>query len=359
MHAGIVGAGLLGRLLAWRLVQQGWQVTLFDKNVRLGKGSAAYAAGGMLSPIAEQECAEPLIYQLGCDSLAYWRTWLPTLGPSVFFQHRGSILVAHTKDLLKLRHIVQRIKKRIGADKVSALNQQALQKLEPELAFQQAYYLPDEAHIDSRALLQALIESLNAQGVLLHFETEVTRVAPYSVAIQHDSFQFDWVFDCRGVGAQEVFPDLRAVRGELVYLKAPEVSLTRMIRFFHPRYRLYVIPRPHQMYLIGATEIESHDTSPISVRSCLELLSAAYAIHKGFAEARILETIAASRPAFPNNLPRLVYQPGLIAINGLYRHGFLIAPALVNEVLHLLEHGLSQLHYPNLVQEVLYDQYSV
>jgi len=67
------------------------------------------------------------------------------------------------------------------------------------------------------------------------------------------------------------------------------------MRVVHPRYPLYVAPKPNRVYVIGATEIESEDMSPASVRSTLELLSAAYAVHSGFAEARILEVATQCR----------------------------------------------------------------
>jgi glycine oxidase len=106
----------------------------------------------------------------------------------------------------------------------------------------------------------------------------------------------------------------------------------------HPRIPVYVVPRPGQVYMIGATMIESDAAQRISVRSTLELLSAAYALHPGFGEAEILESGTGVRPAFPDNLPHLRRVGGVLYVNGLYRHGFLIAPALARRAaLALLE----------------------
>ena len=77
--------------------------------------------------------------------------------------------------------------------------------------------------------------------------------------------------------------------------------------------------------------------SPISVRSTLELLSAAYSVHAGFDEAHIVETRVNCRPAMDDNLPYMDYQPGLIRVNGLYRLGFLLAPVLSEQILHYLQ----------------------
>jgi glycine oxidase len=96
--------------------------------------------------------------------------------------------------------------------------------------------------------------------------------------------------------------------------------------------------------VIGATEIESDDLSPASVRSALELLSAAYAVHPGFAEARILEIATQCRPTLPDNLPAVRWSaPRVMEVNGLYRHGFMIAPAMLDVVLELLDGGDSAL----------------
>ena len=78
--------------------------------------------------------------------------------------------------------------------------------------------------------------------------------------------------------------------------------------------------------MIGATMLESADKGGVSVRSAIELLSAAYALHPAFGEAEILEMRADVRPAFPDNEPRIVERGGRIYVNGLYRHGFLLAP---------------------------------
>jgi len=125
---------------------------------------------------------------------------------------------------------------------------------------------------------------------------------------------------------------------------APEVSLHRPVRLLHPRYPIYIAPKPNHLYVIGATELESEDDSPMSVRSALELLSAAYSLHPAFGEARVLELNVQRRPTRPDHLPavRVDEQARVVRLNGLYRHGFLIAPAVVEaacEVVRALADG--------------------
>jgi glycine oxidase len=63
----------------------------------------------------------------------------------------------------------------------------------------------------------------------------------------------------------------------------------------------------------------------------MDLLNAAYALHPAFAEAQILELGVGVRPAFPDNLPRVSRRSNVIHVNGLYRHGFLLSPAMAQQ----------------------------
>jgi glycine oxidase len=165
--------------------------------------------------------------------------------------------------------------------------------------------------------------------------------------------QFDWVIDCRGLGAKNAWKnasisskDLRGVRGEVIRLHAPEVKLRRPTRLIHPRYPIYIAPKEDDVYVVGATEIESEDLSPMSLRSAMELLSAIYTVHSGFAEARILEMATQCRPTLKDNLPEIYVEQstgksGLMMINGLYRHGFMISPAILDCALELISTGSS------------------
>src|SRR5690606_32185748 len=144
--------------------------------------------------------------------------------------------------------------------------------------------------------------------------------------------------DCRGLAARDVLPDLRGVKGEMAIVHAPDVRLTRPVRLLHPRFPLYVVPRANGQFMIGATQIESCDRR-VRVRSVLELLSAPYALHPAFGEAELVEIGVDARPAFPDNLPRLRRRGETICVNGLFRHGFLLAPAMARMTADLICDG--------------------
>lgn len=341
MHAAIAGAGIMGRLLAWRLVRAGWRVSLFDRDPPESGGAAAYTAAGMLAPWAEVESAEPLIHRVGLHGLALWSELLAELDTDGDFHVRGSLVVAHAGDRADYRRFADVLAARLpGGEHCRRLQGAALAALEPELGgrFPEALYLPGEAWLDPLVVMAALARALREAGVSWQ-RAEVTGVGAGCVAaagVRHDC---DWALDCRGLGARGEVAGLRGVRGEVMRLHAPEVTLRHVVRLVHPRYRLYVVPRRGGEFVIGATQIESDDQGPITVRSALELLSAAYSLHPGFAEARVLATDANCRPAFDDNLPRLLVTPGLMRINGLFRHGFLLAPALAEAALARLEGG--------------------
>jgi len=351
MRAGIAGAGLLGRLLACQLVDAGWQVTLFDSDEMDGHASCAMAAAGMLAAVAELERAETAIYPLAQLSLLLWPKILAQLPTKIFFRQQGSLVTAHPGDQNLLTHYLAQITAKLTAPGLyQPLTATQLQQLEPELTkFSEGYYFPHEAQLDNQQLLQALADYLLTKNVSWHSNSFVNHVKPHEIILTDQIHQFDMAFDCRGLGAQSNWPALRGVRGELIWLQAPEVNITRPVRLLHPRYSLYVVPRPNSIYLIGASEIESSDKSELSVRSALELLSAAFSVHSGFAEARIIKTAVNCRPALSDNLPKISYCAGFMAINGLYRHGFLIAPALLNCVQQFLTN--KTIDFPDLFVE--------
>jgi glycine oxidase len=157
----------------------------------------------------------------------------------------------------------------------------------------------------------------------------------------------DLTFDCRGLAARDTLQDLRGVKGEMLVLRCPDLTLSRPVRLLHPRIPLYVVPRGDGVYMLGATVIESSERTRVTARSLLEMLSAAYALHPAFGEAEVLEIGVDARPAFPDNLPRIRRHGATIGVNGLYRHGFLLAPALARMAADLVSHG----HRPEVMDE--------
>ena len=345
--ATVLGAGLMGRLMALTLARAGCRVSLYDAGGASADGAAARVAAAMLAPLAESAVAPAPVVRMGRHALTRWPTLLATLDVPVFFQREGTLVVWHRQDAAEAARFSAVIT-RNAALLPELFDSRAIRRLdgadiaafEPALGtrFSQALLLPDEGQLDNRALLAALLAALEAMpNVTLHWHQAR---APRDFTPTADAR----VIDCRGLGARPQWNALRGVRGEVIRVHAPEVALRRPVRLLHPRYPIYIAPKPGGVFVIGATEIESDDMSPASVRSTLELLSAAYAVHSGFGEARILEIATQCRPTLPDNLPAVRQpQPHVLEINGLYRHGFLIAPAMLDMAMQWLETGASSL----------------
>ncbi|RME98797.1 MAG: FAD-dependent oxidoreductase, partial [Alphaproteobacteria bacterium] len=275
-------------------------------------------AGAMLAPYCEEEAAEALIRDLGVRSIALWSQTLPG------FQPMGSLVIAQPRDRGELERWSRMT---IGHARLDA---KQLAELEPDLAerFSQALFYEGEAHLNTPRVLDLMLEAVRKAGVAIAFgSTELPA--------------HDLVIDCRGLAARDDLPRLRGVRGERAVIRTREISLSRPVRLLHPRFPIYVVPWGEGKYLIGATQIESEETGPATVRSALELFSTAYGLHPAFGEAEILDLSAGVRPAFPDNKPAIVVRQDHIYINGLFRHGFLLAPALAELVAEYVEKGVT------------------
>jgi len=328
---GVVGGGLLGRCLAWRASKAGARVALYDAAGSQGEGSAAWVAGGMIAPITEAIDASPQVEAMGRRSLSLWPQWLAELPVPVYYRDNGSLLLWHREDAGEAVRVQRMLASRHAQGHLKHVEGAELDEMEPALGtrFPRALYVAGEAQVDNRALLQAVAIALTESKVECHWKTFVPDGAFPDAGI---------IVDCRGMGAKRSWPQLRGVRGEIVRLHAPEIELKCMLRLLHPRSPVYIIPRAEGRLVVGATSIESDDHSTVSVRGALELLTSAYSVLPALAEARILEFNTQVRPALPGNAPAIHFdrQRNVLQINGLYRHGFLLTPAITEEVLALL-----------------------
>ncbi|MGQ3053779.1 MAG: FAD-dependent oxidoreductase [Roseateles sp.] len=325
----IAGAGVMGRLLAWQLACGGHRVRVVDPAGGPAEpGAAGFTAAGMLSPLAEQANAEPEVVALGWRSLALWPGIASALGQPGLVKTDGSLLLAHGCD----GGAAQRVLARLGGA-AEPLNDAALQMLEPELAPDlKAWWLPGEGQVLPHELLLAFAQ--RAPCVDWHWGRRALAVHPHRVELDDGRrLDADLVIDTRGLGAKPAMPTLRGVRGEILWLHAPGVVLNRPVRLLHPRHRVYLVPRPGDVIVVGASEVESEDRSPVSLRSAVELMAAAHSVLPALAEARIVHMDTQLRPALPDHRPRIEHQRGLLRINGLFRHGWLLAPALAEKAL--------------------------
>ena len=371
LHLAIVGAGVTGLLQALTLLRSGFRVSLFERAACtkasspsaspsasqcppqgchhlasfFGKSNplpshapssgeildhhCSFVGAGMLAPYCELGEAEDVIAHAGEQAFTLWQALIPTLSQPAHMSSQGTLLVAHHADRAGMHHLAERIKQAGFGEHLRWLRRDDIKAFEPEIAdrFHEALFVSPEGELDPRRLLPALLATLREEGATLHFQSEVEDMtADGSLVVKGERLVFDAILDCRGLGARKDLSSLRGVRGELAILHSREIQLQRPIRMMHPRYPLYIVPRPDGFFVVGATSIESDSLRQPTVRSVLELLSAAYSLHPAFAEAEVVEMKAHLRPTLPDHLPRILHHNRLLRINGLYRHGFLLSP---------------------------------
>jgi glycine oxidase len=315
----VVGAGIFGLWQAYTLVRDGRRVRLLDESSEPFARASSRWAGAMIAPECEAEGAPTIVRDLGRESLRIWRQEYPST------MSNGTLVVAHARDGGDLARFANMTEGHasVGAARIG--------ELEPVLAgrFERGLYFESEAHLDARQALSWLLEQIRMLGGDVQF------------GLQWSGRADGVVIDCRGIGAQDDLKALRGVRGERVLIETRDISLERPVRLLHPRQPIYVVPQGDGRFVVGASVVEREDDGPMTLKSALDLLGSAYALHPAFGEAAVLVMGAGVRPAFPDNVPRILVEDGgkIIRVNGAYRHGFLLAPVLAREVQRYLSDG--------------------
>lgn len=309
----IIGAGVMGLSAAYALRHH--NVTVFDPSGLPDKNASAMA-GGMLAPWSEVEHLPKEFFNAAQESIAIWKNI--AADHDIGFLQNGSLLVAHDGD----EYILERLATKLPGER--HVNAKEIAAMEPAIAkrFETGIYLQEEAHLEPRKALAALMSHARHM------------VAP--ARAEELASKFEIVIDARGFAAEDNDKELRGVKGEIITVRNPDFSLERPLRLMHPRYSIYIVPRPDHIFTIGATLIESADEN-VTLKSAMELLSAVYSLHPSFAESEILEIRAGIRPAYPDNLPRMTFDGNIIRCNGLFRHGYLLAPVMADGIADMIE----------------------
>ncbi|MET3589412.1 glycine oxidase [Bartonella silvatica] len=308
----IKGAGIGGLTVAFMLQQKGIPVTLSAPH-NSPIGTASWYAGGMLAPYCERESAEQIVEDLGIQAIQWWHKTFPNL-----VIQRGTLVVTPVRDRVELERFSARTHNH------KTINSAEIAQLEPDLAerFNCALFYEKEAHLDPRQALVSLKENLIKNGARF-------------VDVDISETNFDLVIDATGIARLGQDKNIRGVRGEMLLLRSTDIKISRPVRLLHPRFPLYIVPRKGNIFMIGATMIESNFDGTISARSMMELLNAAYTLHPAFAEAEIVESGVGIRPSYPDNFPSVYKYGNHISINGFYRHGFLLAPEMAKRAIKL------------------------
>ena len=337
----IVGGGAAGLGVAWRLAEAGAAVTVFERGA-VGRG-ASWAAAGMLAPAAEIGFEELDLYALSTESLRRWPGFARDLesasGQSVGLDTAGTLVVADDRDSGAALRRLYAFQREHGAA-VEWLSGDAAREREPMLSprVPAAVWSPGDHQVDNRAVVGALAEACRRAGVAIEEGRGVAAVAPGPAVRLADGERVPAAAVVLAAGAWSaavggLAPALpvRPVKGQALSLRMTDgLRLRHTVR--GPR--AYLVPKPDGRLVVGATAEERGDDTAVTAGGLYRLLDGAIRFLPGIEELDVVETWAGLRPASRDHAPILGRTgiQGVLAATGLYRHGFLLLPAVADEV---------------------------
>ncbi|HEV2673468.1 MAG TPA: glycine oxidase ThiO [Aliidongia sp.] len=338
----IVGGGVIGLSLGWRLAQAGCRVTLVERNPETGRG-ASWAAAGMLAAGIEAEPTEEPLFALARWSQSLWPGFAAELeaasGLPVGYDATGTLVCAFTRDQAeKLRHGIA-FQRGLGGvfDWLSAA---AARAREPGLApsLVAAAFSPNDHQVDNRLLATALAEAFRRAGghLITGVEAAIDLAGARAVGIVAGETRHpaDIVVIAAGAWSRAVpglpaahRPPTRPIKGQMLALRMPPTA--PLVRHVVWGGHCYLVPRADGRLLVGATVEERGFDPAITAGGLLGLLDDAWRTVPGIEELPIDETWAGFRPGSPDDQPMLGATgiDGLLVATGHHRNGILLTPA--------------------------------
>jgi glycine oxidase len=358
----VVGGGVIGLSCAWRLAAAGHAVTLVAPTP--GRDGASWVAAGMLAPVTEVQFGEAALTQLLLEGAKGWKEYSVALqeasGQDIGYDQSGTLTVAlDTSDraaldqLLAYQHALGCTALRRTASECRTL----VPALSPMVCG--GIEVPGDHQVDNRALLGALVVACRRAGVTFEV-AQVTAVEgatgagsgfrpePGVVLSDGRRLSSDAVLLAAGVGTPHIngleaagLPEIRPVKGHILRLGqaggAGPPLLNRTVRALVHGRSIYLVPRPDNSLVIGATMEERGNDVMVRAGAVHELLSDARAVVPGIDELELLEAQAGLRPATRDNTPALGWTalPGVAVASGHFRNGILLAPYTASAVVDL------------------------
>lgn len=356
MRVIVVGAGIVGRAVAWRLAQRGAAVTVIDPDPAT---AAAQVSAGMLAPVTEGVFGEEALRSLNLESACRWPSFAVELacesGSDPGYVECGTLLVA--RDVDDQREL-ERLAAYLGSlgRAVEALDARSLRRREPALGVSTrgGLWVADDHQVDPRATLGALAVAGARLGV------HEVRCAAVDVGAQHvrleggDVIEADAVVACAGWCTRDLLGvPLRPVKGQILRLGATSRAVlpTHVVRGLD----VYVVPRPGGEIVVGATSEEVGADRSVTAGAVRALLEEAWRLVPGLDEASLVECRAGLRPATPDGAPVLDTVEGVRVATGHHRNGVLLAPVTADAVVAAVFEG----SWPELTAPFRLDRFAV
>ncbi|HLF82830.1 MAG TPA: glycine oxidase ThiO [Blastocatellia bacterium] len=361
----IVGGGVIGCSIAWRLAQAGLKVTVFERG-RVGC-EASRAAAGMLSPQGESQTPGPF-FDLCLRSRAMYRSFAEELsdasGIDVEYKDEGTLFVVlrGEDDEEKTGWAKWQVEAGLPLEHVSADD---IRKIEPAVteSATRAIFLPEEHQIENRRVMDALEVAMKRAGVELIESAEVTALATErgkvtGVASGGRRLDAGVVVLAAGTWSSRLLEPLglnvkvTPVRGQMIALRGGAPPINRVLHSTS----VYVVPRRDGRILIGATVEQAGFRKAVTARAIKHLLSAAVELVPSLGELEIVETWSGLRPDTIDHLP--IIGPGgidnLLLATGHFRNGILLAPITADLITETLQSGKE----PEMLRPFSVDRYA-
>jgi glycine oxidase len=351
----VIGAGVMGLGIAWRLRRRGAAVTVFEENAA-GRG-ASHAAAGMLATCVEAEPGEEQLVALGRLSQELWPDFAAELeqatGQAVDLRQEGTLVVALTADdQARICHHLE-FQKSLGLP-VEWISSAETRRREPHLAARLAgaVWSPQDHQVDNRKLVAALQAAARASGATLHEHCGVARILSVNGRVTgvrlRDGTEVaaDLVVLAAGAWSRQIEglpsaarPPVRPIKGQLIALRMdPAAPLIRHV-VWAPN--VYMVPRLDGRLILGATVEEKGFDSTLTAGGMLALLEAAWRALPAIEELPIDEMWVGHRPGSRDDAPILGpgLLDGLIYATGHHRNGILLAPVTAESIARLVLDG--------------------
>ena len=338
----VIGAGVIGLSIAWRLAQTGCPVTVYDKGAA-GRG-ASWAAAGMLAAAVETEPGEEALLALTLESQRLWPDFACELeaasGISVGYRNEGTLVVALNRDDAEQLRFTYEFQKGLGLDLTWLSGAQARERephLRPGLAA--AVVSPRDHQVENRAVAAALAEAVRRAGVNLCEHSPVREISieggrVRGVVTDRDEDRADVVILAAGAWSREIgglppasMPPVRPIKGQMLALRMdPAAPLLRHV-IWPPR-GLYLVPRLDGRLVIGGTVEERGFDERLTAGGLLTLLDGAWRAVPTIEELPVAETWVGFRPGSRDDAPMIGpgTVDGLVIATGHHRNGILLTP---------------------------------
>lgn len=344
----IIGAGVSGLSIGWRLAQAGAQVEIFERNDP-GRG-ASWAAAGMLAARAEAEPGEETLLQLNLKSQEMWPSFKDEVEAAahmpIDYRDEGTLIVALDQDDAEALHFNYEFQSKLDL-KVEWLSGREARKREPFLSpnVTGAVYSPMDHQVENRFLVDALRIAFMAAGGMLHNYTEITAIETKGdtvtgVRFGEKKLEVDVVVLAAGAWSRtieglpkELIPPVRPLKGQMLALRM-DVNEPLLRHVLWAPKGIYMVPRADGRVLIGATVEEKDFDADLTAGGVLHLLRESWEALPGIDELPIDEMWVGHRPTSRDDAPILgpTTLNGLVMATGHHRNGILLAPVTADAI---------------------------